>query len=292
MDNKHAVISLYNERKGSASQKELADLEHRLWVLHNLSVAGPRGTKRDWLFAQLGGTRYDYEIRATLLAAGKNVDKLWDKINDGMPGGTAVRLFRKAKKISASEKIPLDKAVDKVVDEYNSLSETSVSVDGRVLKKAAPYAKQAVTNELPEDIRQVKKYIAAIISNYISKQNLDSFSLNEAGKELTVWIDEGLELFNKKINKLRSEDKDSKLLKIGKTRFIQAIEIIGLKPSDYLFGKPINLKAAKKSYFARVKLLHPDRTGGSKEKEVEYMAVTEAFHVLEQYAEQIGDSSK
>lgn len=293
MDNdKQTIISLYYERKNSAPQKELAALEHRLWTLHSLSFAGPKGTKRDWLFEQLGGTKYDYEIRATLFAAGKNAEKLWLKINDGMPGGTAVRLFRKAKKVSASEKIPLDKAVDKVIDDYDSLSEMSVSIDGRVLKKAAPYARQAASNDLPEDIKQVKKYIAAIINNYISKQNLDPFMLNNAGNELISWVDEGLNIFNKKINKLRSDEKDSKLLKIGKTRFVQAVEILGLKPSEYLFGKSINMKAAKRSYFSRVRLLHPDITGGSKEKDTEYMAVIEAYNVLEQYANQIGDSSK
>lgn len=291
MDSKENILSLYKERKGSASQKELADLEHRLWVIHSLSVAGPKGMKRDWLFDQLGGTKYDYEIRATLLAAGKSVDKLWDRINEGMPGGTAARLLRKAKKVSATEKIPLENAVSKVIDEYDSLSK-SVSVDGRVLKRAAQYENQISNNELPNDIRQVKKYISIVVNNYISKQNLDSFGLNDAGKELVTWIDEGLEIFNKKINRLRSDDKDSKLLKIGKTRFNQAIEIIGLKPADCFFGKPVNLKLVKKLYFSRARLLHPDITGGSKEKDAEYMAVTEAFNVLQQYADQIGDSSK
>lgn len=284
---------LYLDKKGTATQKELAELEHQVWVLHNLSNAGSRpGSKKEWLFSEFGGTRYDYESRAVLLAAGNNVNKLWEKVNTGMPIGTAVRLFRSAKKTASTDKVSLDKAVDKVIQDYDSLGHSAVSADGKaVLKKRAPYAKIAKTNAIDySDIKQVRQHMHAVIESYVQSlpEGLDPFLLKETVAEFTLWVDEGIDTFKYKLNKLKREDRESALLTIGKTKFNQAVEVIGLKPSDFQFGKPINIKAAKKVYLGRARLLHPDVTGGSENKDKEYIAVTDAFKILEQYAEKFG----
>lgn len=291
MENFNELAKEYRQKKALLSQKELAEYEHQLWSLYVLNIPkGSRPQRRDWLKEEFGGTNYDYEIRATLLAAGVNADVLWGRIRQGMPLRTALRLFREAKKLSVSSNVTLFDALNKQLQDYDSLSAVSVTLDGRVIKRkeigAKPSSKPV---EFPSNIKLLKQNVRALIDKYLeSFADLDSFRLKEIRKEAIEWIEDGLDTFNRKLYKLKSDDKEEQLIKIGKTRFTQAVEILGLSPSQYIFGKPIPLKNAKRSFFKRIGPLHPDKNEGSREKEQEYQAVIDAYRLLEQYAEQFG----
>lgn len=88
------LVLSYKEKHDKLTQRELAALEAEI---RRFSPLPDRGSARDkWMVNLLGGTTYAYRNRWTLIRL-EGVEALWERIENGLPFGTAIRLLRQAK---------------------------------------------------------------------------------------------------------------------------------------------------------------------------------------------------
>ena len=292
------VISEYSAKIGTLSEREAAKMESRIWALYSMTVP-KTGMRREWFKKKFGGAGDVYEVRAAMDACGDSVDYLWSQLEDGMTLYTAKRILTETRAKAALENLKLSDAIKIVVDEYNSLGQVAILPNGKkVMRYAIGKSPKRVKKiiEGSKDNRQgLSLVVNAVITDQISKicaeENVDIYAAKQAKEELEEWIDEGLKTFKNRIAKMKGDAKETALYsKIGKTRFTESLEVLGLKSAEFIFGKPIKpkFKTVKKAYFTRVRPLHPDKNAGSTEKIKEYHEVNKAFKLIQEYAEQVG----
>jgi uncharacterized protein (DUF849 family) len=102
-------------------------------------------------------------------------------------------------------------------------------------------------------------------------------------EDFIVIVQEAGEDLRRHVYDVKSQSKQaSKPRKIGMERVRQACEVLGLSMTP---GQSIDLKVAKKAMLRRASQLHPDRNNNSKQTQLEYQAVVEAYKTLELFME-------
>lgn len=298
------LIAQYREQRGSMGEKQKAEAERRLWEAHCVSSgAGNHGYRRDWFAKVLDGSAGAYEHRQMMLNAGPWVDPLWDMLDKGAAHYVVVRLFRQAREVAAKEQIAHERAVRRVIDEYNAAGVVAHSQDGKVFRRMTPTEK-ARSIPPPSDHEPDSDFGSLGTQNARSKKFLiqlsvltDSYlkscvegpdddtqlALRMASEEFVSFVREAAEDFKRRVNAVRSMvRKESRRQKVSREQFRQACEVLNL---PYAYGQKIDLRFCKKTMLKRAAPLHPDRNNGSHSARAEYQAVVESYQVLEQYAE-------
>ncbi len=281
------------------TQRQLAALEHRVWTLFCIAIPGNKGDRRDWLHNTFGGQIYEYEARGVLWNGLPGSEPFWERIEKGMTIGTAMRLYRASKKEAAIKNVTVPEAANKILAEYDEKGHLTVTADGKQIRKVAPYKKHyeekliSSVDMTPTDTKEFKKFLDVILGKYASAQapSGDPFLVKDATEELIHWVHDGVDAFNRRISKIKSDEKEEQAAKIGRSRFFDAIDILALKRTDFTFGRPIPLRIAKRAHIQRARQLHPDANKGSDATVREYHAVNEAYKLLEEHANQFGDTT-
>ena len=284
------LIEQYKQTKTTLTEKQKSELEREIWFQYSLGK-GRGFTKdigqREWFRNKFGGTAKEYQDRASLINAGSWVEPLWQKLDSGLAISTAINLMRKARNFAAASGFSYENGLKKALEEYESLRLICHNSSGKEFRKSAPFSKSksktGPVDNSGEFFRQVKILTEELLN--VKLMGVDSYLAEQTKTEFLDWIKEGYENLKKSIYKQRNDMKKENMAKIGRTRFAQACEVLGIQSA---FGKPINLHKVKKAKFFRVKPLHPDKNSGSHAHQEEYQAVIEAYNLLEEYARQIG----
>jgi hypothetical protein len=272
--NINELVEYYKNTKSQLNQYKLAQLERQIWAGHETK----NYEQRKWFADNFGGVQNEYEMRASLFSYGETGSPLWERMERGLSLYTAIKLMREAKKRAISQQIFLSKeVVQGVIADY----------DSKVLPKKLP--KRLPIDSSTASARQLKSEVQNIVDKYISSfSNIDQYEAKQYYNELIELIDDAVSTINKKIWRRDNVSKINNLhIKIGRTNFIHALDVLGLKTTQFIFGKQIDLKKVKKAKVERLRYLHPDSNNGSRETETEFNNVNNAYSILEQYSEQI-----
>jgi hypothetical protein len=288
------LMQQYSQTKLTLSEKQKAELEREIWFQY--STAKGRGfsketPRRSWFQSHFGGTKKEYQDRSVLMNAGPWVEPIWQRIESGLPVSTALNLIKISKNKAASSGSSNEDALKKALEEYDSIKYTCRNAAGKEFKRNAPYKencdKPGSIGDSSEFFRQIRTLTEEFLN--VRLVGIDPYLAEQAKTEFVEWIKQGYEDLRKRIMRHRRDAKQEVMAKIGRTRFVQSCEVLGIRAT---FGKPIDLNKAKKAKFNRVKNLHPDKNDGSHALQEEYQAVIKAYNLLEDYARQTGMTEK
>lgn len=305
MNKLQELITTYAQERGQMSEKQKAEAEVRIWDMHLTSI--PRGEekpeRRYWLSSTLNGTLAEFELRNSLINAGAWVEPLWKMSESGTPLYTIIRLFRKARFMAVSDKMPCEAALRVVLDYYNSGYDAR-SQNGKAVKRRHPTFKPRSKSSIPPSeherinsdssssqntrSKQFLSDIMSLVEVYstasVSDLGSDDFVLLQMAKEdFMNHAREAVEDFRRRISASRaSSRKNEKKQKITRDKFKRACEVLNL---PYTYGRPVDLRICKRTMLKRAGPLHPDRNNGSHSARVEYQAIIESYVTLETYSE-------
>lgn len=294
MEQLNNIIEDYKKYlSNNATQRELADCEYRMRNVLVIEKPEWKGERANlWFANNFGGSQYSYTLKQRLFYAGKDASSLWDRVENGMTLRTAVKILEIARKTALEKGQNLCDTIAEGLSEYDNRDGNTIITNGKVIKRAAPYSNKKINvDEIPNDVRNLKHSIRSLLGSYADQalSDIDPFQAKKAKEELFDWVSDGIDTFLRRTYRLKSNQKEETLYtKIGRSRFSDALEIMGLQPSEFNFGKPLNLRKVKKAYRERIRSLHPDANNGSHEKQKEFEAVNEALKILETYSDQVG----
>jgi hypothetical protein len=151
----------------------------------------------------------------------------------------------------------------------------------------------------------VNEAIDRLIASRRAEHGIDEYLAGQCKRRFLEWLNSGISDLFYDLKKLKREAHADKLDQIGRTRFTEACEVLGVTLAFHqilkarvAFGKPIGPAEAKKlrtlvrtRHHERSYDLHPDRFAGNREQSererAEYDAVQEARAVLENYIQQM-----
>jgi len=208
------LIVYYKEYKTKLSQFQLAQLEEQIW-----SSQKNVGWRRKWFADNFGGIQNDYEIRASIFSYGTVAKPIWERIEKGLSLYVAVQLMRDAKKKAIQEQKFLSmEVVQNIINEYDIARTTKP----RGINRKAAVETSTIAKQLKIDIQTIaEKYMDSF-------PNIDEYELKQLKNELIESINSSIDLINRKIYRKNSSSKINNLhMKIGRTNFIQALDILG-----------------------------------------------------------------
>jgi len=226
------------------------------------------------------------------MSAGSCINELWLRLDKDISIYTAISIYRAAKKrLKSKGAEPSEKDISEALKEYDSRPFERDLGNGKISRSSSQYSKRDVpVKENIEDSKRFFQQIRNLTESFIIKKlvEVDPSIRKEITDEFEISIRDTFDQLTKRINKNRrdvNKEKKDEIDRIGKTRFTNACEALSMSG---VFGKPIDLKVAKKHKLYRLRDLHPDLHGGnmSEVQKNEYTAVIEAYDLLERYNEQ------
>lgn len=288
------LISQYKNNISSMSGKQTAEAEKHLvdaWM--NVNLQNPSADARnEWIRNTLGVKTQDYEMRSMLLRAGQWVDHLWKMHDHGTPIRTIVRLFREARDEASTKQVSHHQALEKVINQYENTGFLAHTKDGKIYRRPGPSMKTEIGTPFSQSdnqktrssnfISQVSTLATEYVRTSILPSGLDEVEIQKPIDEFVSFVNEACEDLRKRVTSIRSHGlKDAKKQKISRDGLRRACEVLGISA---VYGRPVNLRSAKKIMFKRAAELHPDKCASTTSTR-EYQAVIEAYHDLETYME-------
>lgn len=311
------LIELYRVNLETMTEWDKAVLESQIWDLR-ATKEGPGvsrlGERREWFQNKFGGTYAQYERRAALYHARDWTQPLWEKIKGGSSLNDVYNYYKRAKELGKLNGKPGPSAFRAslelvLVDKNAGLPPPVVVVKPVPEQRAVPSPKEKEEEPAPEpkeaahrrpvdyqdvtglpQISNSKEYLRRmkeLTDDFVrsSLGDIDPYQADILTAEFMGWIREAYDDLRRKVSKYRQEaNSESTKKRVSKEAFKRACEVLSFRGT---FGKPIDLRAAKKRMFVRARDLHPDSNEGSTEKVAEYDAVQKAYRVLEQYTEEV-----
>jgi len=282
------------------SHKDRAQREHDIWQLQ-MATRGPGPGVRECVDRRreyelrrlLGGTVGDYDVRRQLYTFGKAADPMWDRLQTDLTLGCVRTLSYQAKALAKKQNLTLSEAVLRALADYDEkpTSTTRKRNDGKVVKNQGGSHTRAAVKPDPVDVKaadaavQFRREVRALSERFVAQRlaDADEYLRDKATTDFAQWIEQGVTDLFATIRKHAMNTRREKLVKIGRVRFQQACEILGVKGE---FGKKIDLMLVKRRHHERSKQLHPDSAQGDAHRS-EFQAVQEARDILEDYMRQI-----
>lgn len=245
-----------------------------------------------WFNENLGVTAGIHEYRVSLteaIAGGSTwADPVFDRIdNHGMSYTMAAKLVRRAsKRAKTSGELTVAQALKLEMDELREkrLIIPHTSKSENPVKRAASRGNAS---------KGLISGIELLVEEYIetTSAGIEPYLVSKYKGDFLATIKIAYQEFTFAMSRARQSHKLTTIEKVGKKRFSQACQVLGL--SKAVFGKPINLLDVKRRKNKRAVELHPDKHQGlpasQLEKiEQEFNVVMDAYRVLETYAETLG----
>ncbi len=287
-DDYKTLVDQYKSQSAGMSQREMAILERRIWQLASPTLARTPGallSKREWLSNTLETTPYAIEGRSTLLGYGDAADELWQRIAEGMPLRTCVKLMRDAKMRSAVNGSELRDEIQKMLKEYDELP-TAVLPDGKVIHKRPPNMMPKPTEEPPEESAQdddPKLFWAnlrGMISVYFHTRlsGIDQGIVEKLWRDFEVDLKVLLDHFQHKLDRTKRDDAHRKQA-VTRSQVIQACHTLHMEPPPGKIDAEFK-KRAKRNYHKLAAVYHPDKSGTQDTRGL-FDSVRAAYQILE-----------
>ncbi len=286
------LVEQYKRELPTSTHRRRAQLETQIWAVAPATVRKRANAKREYLYGLLGGPKPDYDIRYTMLHAGKIAEPLWARLEGPhMPLWTAIGLLRQAKKVSVASKMTVEDSLATVLADYDSHPVVHLK-DGKSMRRRAgsrlPHHKQ-VTVGKPK-VKDESSFWAKqreICAPWAAKQleGANPIFAEKLYREFEGDLRVLFQTWQGKVNRLRQENKADAAAIHEVTRFqiIKSCRKLGMDPPK--IGKPVDMAKAKKQKNMLARQYHPDpNDGGGNPGELQ--AVMESYFALQRYNEQ------
>ncbi len=305
------LVQLYRETQDTLSEWEKAELENQIWEAR-FDREGPGlsriSERREWFRNKFGGNCNIYEKRSALFRSREWTQPIWDKINGGMPLTTAYPLYKRAKELSKVSGDSEQKSLEIILKNPRAglppipppsgvqvitappviaPKEEPIPVIHHKKEKINPKEEPSETPQISnskEYFRRMKDLTDSFVKS--SLVDIEPYLADQLSQEFTGWVREAYDDLRRKVSKHRQEASrtDNPRKRVSRAVFKRACEVLAFQA---VFGKSLDLRAAKRRMITRARDLHPDRRDGSTETVAEYRAVVEAYQVLEQYTDEM-----
>ncbi len=246
--------------------------------------------KKEWLATVLGLNGYDIEMREALRHAPETLISL---VEEGLVMRSAALMFREAKDISLTTKVPIQVAIENVIATYKAGTRRYANDNTGWFWTKPTLAKAAsgVAPKKAEESDTVKAHWSTI------RSSLAQIALKKAGREIDpLVLEEANEWFEKELQRLIGNfttkirrNKKSEVVEVNRMQYASACKTLGIVPTE--IGEEIDVEVAKAAKRSLVRRYHPD-TGGEGHSEDKYKSVIEAFDTIELYADQMKKIAK
>lgn len=286
------VAEQYRQDRNSLTEKDKAVRERALWAM-----AGPEIRKvefrRDFLKRLLNEPTSGTQYRQTILAIGEAGEPLWRRIHEKqLLLGTGADLASKAKKMERTQNVELSIAVLEALKEYDSLPFTRL-VDGVPVRIPGPKGR-STPEEQPtfqhlDTGRQFWLDFRATVTTYFEKKCewMDSSTREILKREFETDLKVLIEQFQSKIHNAQKREKGQRevaLVALTRSKILDACTTLHMDPPAV--GGQVDMDKARKQKKLLARAYHPDSNGGDSTTQEKYIAVMQAFQVLETYSKQ------
>lgn len=276
----------------AASSLELARLEHQIWELmkakHGKKVTKQVGERRDWMQKQFGGNTTTYDHRANIYNAGKWAHVLFEKIDSKELPLAHASLIAAHVKAGVKMYIGIKPKVfmEQILTEYRGTPNSITTIKWKPgSRKNQVNAESIPPASVVAHSRQLKIEVNRLAEAYMARtmesveKDLDPYLRDKILENFKLSIDQTVDEFRREIETYKRDIK-RRAQPVGKRRFDLACEVLSFNGT---YGKPIDIKEVARKMRIRARDLHPD-VNPSPEAKKEYLAVTDAFSVLQEYA--------
>lgn len=308
-------ILAYMDVSHTLNSRQKAVSEREIWELHQKEKPDKPGVKREWLKEMFGGAAGEYAYRGQILEQGEWAEDLWGLLDRNINYFTVAEIMRTAKKEADVRGIPRRDAVRTQISllEKNGLRQEA-STGKWVRKSRTPVQPIVTTNGVDKEKEAIHAEVEGLFSfgtqnakgktlllrvealvdgyvkeSVVSSNDVQEFHLQLVKEEFLSFVREACEDFRRHVLSVKAQiRREDRKQKVSREALRHAGDVLGLVPA---FGKPIDLKAAKKLMFKRCSPLHPDRFVGQPRSEVrerEYQSIIDAYKVMELYNEGLG----
>jgi hypothetical protein len=272
------LIATYKLKAAGMSQRELALLEAEIRKHSPPTEVDNRGTAIDrWMVVQLGGTSYAYRHRWSLIRM-EGVEALWERIDNGLPLGTAIRIVREAKqRAGARFKTPsvMRKAIAEELAIHDRLDPGAARPDARV---ASPAARGTWTND-----REFWAFLRRQIVDFADQNLMDVGEMDRS--RLVENIERDLDSLVKHHQHRWYEARrdGAKHVKINKRRLSDACHALHMDMPRRGTDLSAFLRKANHQKRTLARAYHPDSNRGDDSLRPSYEAVIQAYATIEQW---------
>lgn len=277
------LIATYKAQAASLSQRELAVLEAEIRKHSPSTEVDNRGTAIDrWMAAQLGGTGYAYRHRWTLIRM-EGVEALWERIENGLALGTAIRILREAKqRAGARYKTPsvMRKALAEELAVHDRLEPTAV--------RAEPPRDGAQRGTWTND-REFWSFLRRNIVDFADQNLMDVAEMDRA--RLVENIERDLDsLIKHHQHRWYEARRDgAKHVKVNKRRLSDACHALHMDLPRRGSDLAAFLRKANVQKRTLARAYHPDSNRGDDSLRPSYEAVIQAYATIEQWVSEQQD---
>jgi hypothetical protein len=268
----------------------LLELEIKTELISNLKLKQPGILV--WFKDNLGVSSGLLEYRVSLtdaIGATGWADPVFERIDNGMSYTEATGLVRRASKRAKYEgNLTLAQSLKLEMDE---LKAKRLTISGTSTKKST--SPKVVAAEKGSAAKKLLANIESLVQEYLDEtsESVDPYLIAKCKADFIDTIKIAYADLRSALIYARSDSKDTVLEKVGKKRFEQACQVLGMTKAK--FGKPISLTEIKRRKNRRAIELHPDRNQNlpesqQKKLEHEFSVVIDAYKVLEMYAQTFG----
>lgn len=291
-----AIEQYFQAVKDGAGNKKLAELENHIWegkqgVGFDTPENGeldPNKRRRSWLVNTLGGSSSEYECRFFLLLSGSWTDILFDKWDKKQMSANMVgNVARSAKRLAKKYQKPPEEILEKLLKQYKGTVKSIEDVE-----EFTAFT-DSEGNGHADTAKELKKQVHQVALEYLSKAleeaGAPEDSIRKVYEEFKQGVDPVLrDLFRNITQAKKQEDFHTLSMKVSRTAFIQACEVVGLVS---VYGKPLskNWDWLRPRIAKRAATFHPDTNPSHEE---EYRRLIKAQEVLGEYVKQFGSIPK
>ena len=279
------LIKQYKDGEAVLSQKEKARIEQDLW---DLTTPEDRKTeyRRDYLKRILGLSISETEARSRLLNAGPDVQVLWDRVErKELSIRTASDILARARQHALQVGIRLSESLPRYIEEYDSRANVRTTPNGAQVR-------YDFKHKIREDLTKESQFWVALgnsIVEFVESKwpAIDPSDLTILTKEFKTDLKIITSHFQSKIQRAverNSSTKKAAPVAVDRKSLIRACITLHMDPPKD--GAPVDMVKVSKQKRVLARTYHPDTTGGDEVLNEKYLAVMEAFDVLEAYSKQ------
>jgi len=290
-DNGVSVDSLLD-----AYRAELEKLSHRDRALREVQIymaLGGTGQRREVLRANLGGSVGEYELRQTLLGADEWAGPLWDLWDKGASTNSIGQLLVEARKRARLKNRRCADVLDELLEEHKRAAVKQAPKESSRPKPPPTPPPPPQEPRGGEDehrlSKQFSEQLRLLTSQYVRDAcvGLEDYDASKLIGDFTGFVREAADDLRRRLTAARKRiraKQDQPLVHVTRASFDHACELLVVRGT---YGKPIDLRDAKRRQLRRAADAHPDRWGGTPHSVEEFQAIIGAYSVLEQYMEEL-----
>lgn len=284
----------------TTTERERAQLEQEAWEVTYLhpAVRGTSTGRRTFLRDLFGCAGDLIEARNQLREGGADTTPLWELVESKqLLLRTALRLWRSARTLAATNRIDRPAALRQVLEEYQQLSPVTHASGAVVRKRTAsqlpqldgagqsvvkPLRGSADTMTVPVLWRQIRLCAAEVVRRHLP-DGIDPTVQQQLVADFEGELAGVLDTLRARINTLRSTERAFN--QVRRQQVLDACVALNLDPPTP--GKPVDARILRRQRRELCRLYHPDRNMGQSTRP-QYESIIAANALLERYNQQLG----